>query len=401
MKTTITFSRKSLKNTLFFGLIIFAFLKPDSLEYIGLAWLDKLLVLIDVAVMAVLMVMMLFGKFSMSKCSMIILAIYFFVGVFTAMGEKDFFSLMKVGGTSFGFALFTDYLIQKKPEIYFKASISVLLLLFTINLYTIIMYYPIGMYETDKVVGDLYFMGHDNGMIYNLIPLCAVCMIYSYLTEGRLMTRYTFFALFLSVFSEVYVHSATGIIEVTMLLILVVMYDNKYLRKIVTPGVLITTYLCFNVLIVFMKIQNYFAGFIVGVLGKDLTLTGRTVLWDFAVFKIRQNNFMGYGMGSEIPGANGHTYPHCHNLLLDFLYKGGLFSFICFIVLLVVFGKCYYRSSDKRISKIILIALFILLFGEITAACPYKVYFWSFFVLIQYGNELKSYFDTKNIERRR
>lgn len=391
----ISFSKKNFKKIILYSILIFAFIKPDSLEYIGLKWLDTLLILIDSTVMVVLFLFLITKKYRISNCSIIILLIYISIGVCTIFGQKDYFSLLKVAGTSFGFALFTDFMLQRNPDIYFKASITTLIILFSINFITIIIYYPTGMYEMEKIVGDLYFMGHDNGMIYNLIPLSALSLLYAYLKKGKFVTWYTICALFLLFASVIYVQSATGIIEGILLLLLVFMYDNKYLSRIIKPSILIFIYLLFNVLIVFMRIQNYFSWFIVDMLGKDLTFTGRTILWDYTIYKVMKNHFMGYGTGVVIPGTNNHTYPHCHNLLLDFLFKGGIFALIFFILLLCVFSKYYYRVVDKKIAKLILIPLFILLFGEITSAVPYKIYFWSFFVLIQYANEIKAYYEIR------
>lgn len=390
LKRCYSFSIKKLKNIIIYGFFLFAFLKPDSLEYIGLQWLDKLLVITDGLVMTGLIVLLVLRKYKMSIFSALIFSIYFFIGVYTFLGTKDYFSLIKVAGTTVGFSLFTDFMIQRKPDIYFKGSIIVLTALFLINLVTIIQFYPEGMYKTDKVNGDLYFMGHDNGMIYNLIPLCALSLLYSYLKLKKIWTWYTLTSFSLAFFSEIYVRSATGIIEVLLLLLLVVMYDNRYFRKIIRPEILFGFYFIVNILLVYFRIQKFFSGLIVGVFGKDVTLTGRTYLWDYAIQRIVENNFQGYGMGTLIYGVNGHTYPHCHNLLLDFLYTGGFFSLILFTILLFVFSKKYHDLPDKKIGKLILIPLFILLFGETTAAIPYKVFFWSFFVLIQYVDQIQN-----------
>ena len=389
IKKRFVISKRDIRNVIFFSLIIFAFLKPDSLEYIGLKWLDTLCVIVDVLVMGILGIFALVRRYKISPCTVMIAMIYLTIGVCTALGTKEFFDLLKVAGTAVGFALFTDYMIQKKTDVFFKASIALLLFLFIINFVTIVQYYPVGMYRMEKVVGDLYFMGHDNAMIYNLIPLCALSFVFSYLRHNRLLSWYSVLSLTITLASELYVRSATGIIEVLLLIVLVVMYDNKYLKYVIQPKILIITYLVFNVLLVFVRIQNHFAWFIQGVLGKDLTFTGRTVLWDFALMGILQNRFLGYGMGTVIYGTNGHTYPHCHNLLLDFLYKGGAISLIFFLVLLFLFSKYYNKAKDKRLAKLILIPTFILLFGEITSAMPYKVYFWSFLVLIQYVNYMR------------
>ena len=316
---------------------MFAFIKPDSLEYIGLKWLDIILILVDGITMFSMILLLFSKKYRISRSSITIFVIYLFIGIFTILGTQDYFSFLKVAGTSFGFSLFADYMIQRRIDIFFKAAIATLIILFSINLITIIKYFPNGMYQMDKIVGDLYFMGHDNGMIYNLIPLCSLSLLYSYLKKEKMITWYSVISLFLLFSSEVYVQSATGIIESILLVLLIFGYDNKILRKLINPVFLFTVYFISNILIVLIRIQNNFSWIIVGIFKKDITFTGRTYLWDYTILKIIENHFMGCGMGTVIPGANGHTYPHCHNLLLDFLYKGGIFSLVFFIILIILF----------------------------------------------------------------
>lgn len=395
MRGKYTISIRELKRILFYSLLMFAFIKPDSLEYIGLKWLDIILILVDGITMFSMILLLFSKKYRISRSSINIFVIYLFIGIFTILGTQDYFSFLKVAGTSFGFSLFADYMIQRRIDIFFKAAIATLIILFSINLITIIKYFPNGMYQMDKIVGDLYFMGHDNGMIYNLIPLCSLSLLYSYLKKEKMITWYSVISLFLLFSSEVYVQSATGIIESILLVLLIFGYDNKILRKLINPVFLFTVYFISNILIVLIRIQNNFSWIIVGIFKKDITFTGRTYLWDYTILKIIENHFMGCGMGTVIPGANGHTYPHCHNLLLDFLYKGGIFSLVFFIILIILFNKYYYKTSEKRVAKLILIPLFILLIGEVTSAMPYKIFFWFFFVLIQYVDELGNYYRKK------
>lgn len=338
MRGKYTISIRELKRILFYSLLMFAFIKPDSLEYIGLKWLDIILILVDGITMFSMILLLFSKKYRISRSSITIFVIYLFIGIFTILGTQDYFSFLKVAGTSFGFSLFADYMIQRRIDIFFKAAIATLIILFSINLITIIKYFPNGMYQMDKIVGDLYFMGHDNGMIYNLIPLCSLSLLYSYLKKEKMITWYSVISLFLLFSSEVYVQSATGIIESILLVLLIFGYDNKILRKLINPVFLFTVYFISNILIVLIRIQNNFSWIIVGIFKKDITFTGRTYLWDYTILKIIENHFMGCGMGTVIPGANGHTYPHCHNLLLDFLYKGGIFSLVFFIILIILFN---------------------------------------------------------------
>ena len=380
---------KRVVKVLFYSIIFFALIKPDSLEHIGLKWMDTTLIVIDGMLMVIMSWFALIKKYRISLTTIIIFLIYFIIGLSTLFGTRDFFSLIKVAGTAIGAGMFTDFCLQKDSKLYFQSSILTLLILFTINLFTIIKYYPVGMYRLDYVVGDLYFMGHDNGMIYNLIPLCALSFIYSYSTKRKFWTFISIYSVFITLFSEFYVKSATGILSTIILIIMLLLLDKKILNKILNPKLLFSSFLILCFLLVFLRIQNYFSWLFVDILGKDLTFTGRTYLWDYAISLIKNKIFLGYGMGVNVVG-NGHVYPHAHSLILDFMFKGGLLTFIVFLSLMHNFDKKYKKSSNKTISKLILIPIAVLLFCELTAACPYKAFFWSLFVLINYTPNIEN-----------
>ena len=61
MRGKYTISIRELKRILFYSLLMFAFIKPDSLEYIGLKWLDIILILVD-GITMFSMILLLFSK---------------------------------------------------------------------------------------------------------------------------------------------------------------------------------------------------------------------------------------------------------------------------------------------------------------------------------------------------
>ena len=77
-------------------------------------------------------------------------------------------------------------------------------------------------------------------------------------------------------------------------------------------------------------------------MGKDLTLTGRTELWQFVVEMIAKKPWLGYGYHGFWQGWNsegayvwrvvGWEAPHAHNGLLDLLLHLGLLGLVVFIL---------------------------------------------------------------------
>lgn len=391
MKLRLKIHPKRITRNIVFSVVFFALLKPDSLAYLGLGWLDTLLIVCDAFVLLYFAEELLVRRYRMSHITKCIIAIYLAMTLSTVLVSHDYFTLLKTAGPAIAMCMFTDHSMQRRPIEYLEASFNLLALLYTLNLITIILYYPNGMYQTDYVVGDTYLMGFDNGMIYNFLPLCCYAAIQSYIKDKRLFTRRTIFAFELMLISEIYVSSGSGIIQAVLLLLLMLAVDKNLMNHFIKPTIMFLVFYVGTFLITILRIQTYFADFIIGVLGKDLTMTGRTYLWDYAISSIKENPIIGIGAtGRTVLGINDHYYPHPHCMLLDFLYKGGIIMFFFFVLLTILFIISYKKAESKTLGNIILITLFVFLVGEMVNSAQYKIFFWGIFVLIGYVNHLEA-----------
>lgn len=382
--------KSSIKNVLkiiLYSIVFFALIKPDSLEYLGFTWLSNTLIVLDIILMMLLTLMLIANKFKMSKMTLIII-IYFIIGMIpTIVHSNNLFSFIKVAGPGIAICLLTDFLIQKKEKIYFESIYYTLGIAYFLNFITIIKYYRVGMYQMDKVSGDLYLMGYDNGMIYNLLPLCGVSLILSYIKTGKLVSKTSMFAIILTVISEFFVGSASGIVEIVLFLFLAISINNSFVKKIMKPFIMFVNYFFMSIGINILRIQNIFEYLIVDVLKKDLTFTNRTILWDYAIKSIKQNPIIGIGYGeNNIIGIYYRNYSHPHSMFLDILVKGGIILLAVFAYILIHFANIYKKSKNRIVKNIILAVITIFLIGEIVNSVQYKVFFWSFLVLIEYTN---------------
>ena len=390
MKTSIKLQPKRSLRIFIYSVVVFALLKPDSLAYIGLAWLDSLLILIDIFILLFVILQLIMQRYKMSGVTVCIILLYSAMTLSTVIVSKDYFTLLKTAGPAIAMCMFTDFAMQRHPMEYLKSSLKLLCILYTLNFITIILYYPTGMYQTDYVVGDTYLMGFDNGMIYNLLPMCCYAYICSYVLNNKIFTKQSIYATVLMLISEIYVKSGTGIIQSVLMILFVICINKGWLKNFLNPGIVFITFYFGTYLLTIFRIQNYMANFI-GFLGKDLTLTGRTYLWDYAIAVFKQHPIIGIGAsGRTVLGINGHYYPHPHCMILDFLYKGGIVMFVFFVLLTVVFICKYKQMKSEYLKKIILITLFIFMIGEMVNSMQYKIFFWGIFVLIGYIDNLES-----------
>ena len=92
-----------------------------------------------------------------------------------------------------------------------------------------------------------------------------------------------------------------------------------------------------TLLVVVARVQTYFAAQIEGLLGKSVTMTGRTDLWDTAIPILADSPLFGYGINSQfgafIPAFKGLLW-QAHNQYLQIAYDGGLVAVGLFIALL-------------------------------------------------------------------
>ena len=92
----------------------------------------------------------------------------------------------------------------------------------------------------------------------------------------------------------------------------------------------------------------------VNLLGKDITFTGRTKIWQNAKVHIMNHLLLGNGLESaEVLSEKLNLYDKmsfvAHNLVIDVLYKSGLGGFIVFSMLFLLLLQKVKRLNDTKI----------------------------------------------------
>lgn len=64
--------------TIIYSIIFFALIKPDSLEHLGFNWLADLLIVVDILLIVILSILILKGKFKLSKMTRLIFLFFGF-----------------------------------------------------------------------------------------------------------------------------------------------------------------------------------------------------------------------------------------------------------------------------------------------------------------------------------
>jgi len=213
------------------------------------------------------------------RISVITILIFFFFGILNIsniMSNGLLNNGMIISLYGFSLCLISDYCIRKNSFHFFKAMQILLSILIIANFVGICLF-PNGLNlysNTDfNAVGCL--LGYKNSLIIYIIPALLSSFIVS-LTKYNKLTTFDYFLTFLSFLSVILVNSSTSIITMFIITLYVLFY--RKLSKIKTLN--IKNYylgsLVLNFSIVVFRIQNIFSYFIVDVLKKNLTFTGRT-----------------------------------------------------------------------------------------------------------------------------
>lgn len=253
---------------------------------------------------------------------------------------------------------------------------GVLETLIYINLVTIILF-PEGMYDT--FFTENFFLGYDNVSITFILPALCVSILYSYLKYDKISWRTI--ALIIGSFATVFLRKiATS--EVMMMILIAYLIVPRIFRN--TKIFNIFNYIIINIIaflaIVIGRVQDYFSFLIVDVLGKSLTFTGRTRIWDRNISYIKQN-WLGYGYEEEaIRKLKNDGFAHAHNQILEVLYQGGILLLLSFASIFYFLGKSLMRFKEHKYAKVTSLFVFMVMISMLMEVFRTD-YFWIIYMV--------------------
>ena len=131
-----------------------------------------------------------------------------------------------------------------------------------------------------------------------------------------------------------------------------------------------------TVLVVLLRVQVHAASLIKDGLGKSVTLTGRTELWDLAMPILRASPWVGYGVnehfGAFIPWAGGIDW-QAHNQYLQIVHDCGLIGLGLFLTLLWSVS----RRLDTSTCNIHARAAFVAVYAALSVMSVTEIYIYN------------------------
>ena len=225
-----------------------------------------------------------------------------------------------------------------------------------------------------------YFIGMRTQFPNTMIPAILLSMMLSYMENNTVDLTDTGYGSDKIQLVKEWV--GTGLVLIMVLICITYIFIHKP-KRLNAPLLFLFT-LALNYGIAVCRIQNILSFIIVDMMHKDLTLTGRTFIWDVVIEKISQKPLFGYGelgTGGIVKVYWATRLVPAHNSMLQIIYDGGMVSF-AFLLMFILYS-CFKlkRHRDSTLACITGIGIALTGVQMFTEVLHYQVYFYIFFML--------------------
>lgn len=237
----------------------------------------------------------------------------------------------------------------------------------------------------------------DNFLGYIFVPYMVLVCVRSYHRKGHL-TVWSFLMLCACSFSIIKSQAGAGMVGVIFFMIAALYFGGveKWKKKKINDNQRTSVwkyyviYFVFFVAVVVFNMQYLASDFLVNILHKDITFTGRTAIWAVVLDMIRSNPFWGYGtmpdgrtLAVNIALASGSSHS-AHNYFLSLFVETGIWGMIIYIYMLVVVARQIFLAHDRYLANIFgtgILAMFLMYISEgvITQTPQYLIFMLAFY----------------------
>lgn len=204
-------------------------------------------------------------------------------------------------------------------------------ILVIINIFSFYIYFPLGM----EGIKNFYFLGNDNGSIYETFLFLFISIVYYIEKDGKIPFSFSLITLFIFL-GYLYVDSGNGKACTFIFLLMPFIYKSYMFKKLANTKILTISYLIAFFMLVIWRSNNFIIETILNILKKDPTFTGRTIIWDKSFYWINKHLLIGNGYETSGILLDKILQVKPHNLIIQFLYNGGIIMTVCLIIVLII-----------------------------------------------------------------
>ncbi len=253
---------------------------------------------------------------------------------------------------------------------YFLPILREKLFLITRNLLLIMVLVTAGTviaYPGESIVPELtgwtaLSIGYDNRFVFYTTPLVFMAGMYSITADHKIN-----FMLWVSVIASLFITIATwavgGFLGTIALAAGVMLFTTFKFFNSISSWIFFLTPQITSLMVCVFQIQYYFRDFIENTLEKDVTLSGRTLLWDRVIYLFFSSPIVGIGVLNErTTMAVLGGLSHAHNEILNYLFRVGLIGMAAHCIFWFLLTAKMNRIKNGRIRGICNMTFFVQLF---------------------------------------
>lgn len=357
-------------------LIVLSFIEFDYLNMVGLGGLMSLL---RVAAAFFAIVFFVIRRAKIDPYLLLWLALPSWIVVTSLLAGADVASagssLVRIATIALFFYAYRDRFDAVIRTLYVILGILVLA-----NFVTIIAF-PDGMYVTGttNLAYENWLLGFKNKHIVFYLPLLLITLLL-YERDGFSVDKVVLVAAIIA--SSLLTDSSTNLVCMAVMVVLGVIPFFRRRYNVFNAPTYMVVALALFVLIVVLRLQEAFSFLIVDLLGKDLSLTNRTILWDIALEQISERPMFGWGVQSIsylhlLYGSYSVVSPH--NQILEYAFQGGIIVVAIFLLINLRIVKSLGETpsdSYTQIAASAFLAVHVALLTEVyTDSLFYLLYF--------------------------
>lgn len=298
------------------------------------------------------LILMFRSKIKITGFFKFILLYYIILIASTIVNKGDIFLLLCETASTLTMILLWNSLYKNEVKQYISVLSLCIEIMAYLNLFLVIEF-PDGIYNIG-MSRKYYLFDHVNVAIRYLLPGCTFMLIRSYLNKNKVDIRSYAYILVVAL-TLIITWPATAVIGFLIFIIgIKFIYTNKNMNQLLSPVTATAVAGTISYMLIIVKIQNYFSNFITNVLHRDVTFTGRTNIWDKAIYYIQNKLFLGNGRLTSLEREEYLGVTSAHNQFLNFLFEGGIFLLVVIIVTIIAVSNKIKKCNNLKIVSVLL-----------------------------------------------
>lgn len=208
--------------------------------------------------------------------------------------------------------------------------------------------------------GEYYLIGNKFNVVYLHLQMIIFYLLKNKSKRGINIT--VVLLSFITCFISIKVECMTGIVG---LIIMMILYNIS--PKVITKGhialVILIASCSFSFIYEYVLNINVVQQFIIGILHRSLTLTGRITIYENIPKVLENNLWFGYGYGTSYEiWMQKYNYPNSQNGLIDLIVEQGLIASIIIVTIIVTIINKVKNSKIQIINQCYPIVMMIYIF---------------------------------------